>query len=530
MNTTQMSGSKRTLELAIGHFRMYYFFRNSLIYLDSLSPDLYHLSLWCVYFVHSTFNLKKNTTLKKQRKDMKKPWAGRFVDKTSKTVESFTESISFDHRLWRYDIEGSIAHAKMLGKQGIIPKRETEKIIKGLNDIAKKFEARKFRFNEALEDIHMNIESALIKSAGPAGEKLHTARSRNDQIALDLRLYLREESTAIHALIKNLQKTLLKSATKYLDVCMPGYTHLQRAQPVLLSHHILAYVEMLQRDRERLNDTLKRINIMPLGSCALAGTSLPIDRLYVAKLLGFKSISQNSIDAVSDRDFVIEFLSNSALLIMHLSRFSDEIILWSTEEFKFIELPDAYATGSSIMPQKKNPDVAELIRSKTGKIYGNLISLLTVMKGLPLSYNRDLQEDKVPLFETVDTVKACLAVLSELLPRIQFNTQRMQDKAGDGYATATDLAEYLVKKDISFRKAHEITGKIVLYCSIKKKSFADLTLKEFHSFSGHIKKDVYVCLTPRGSVENKRSSGSTSPVEVKRQIKRLSKIVNSRQS
>jgi len=458
---------------------------------------------------------------------MKKPWAGRFVDKTSRTVESFTESISFDHRLWRYDIEGSIAHAKMLGKQGIISKRETGKIINGLKDIAKRIEAGKFRFNEALEDIHMNIESALIKSAGDVGEKLHTARSRNDQIALDLRLYLREESKTIHALIKNLQKILLNSASQYLNVFMPGYTHLQRAQPVLLSHHILAYVEMLQRDRERLNDTLKRINIMPLGSCALAGTSLPIDRLYVAKLLGFKSISQNSIDAVSDRDFGIEFLSNSALLIMHLSRLSEEIILWSTEEFKFIELPDAYATGSSIMPQKKNPDVAELTRSKTGKVYGNLISLLIVMKGLPLSYNRDLQEDKIPAFETVDTVKACLAVLIEMFPRIQFNIQRMQESAGDGYATATDLAEYLVKKGIPFRKAHEITGKIVLYCSRKKKSLEEITLKEFHSFSSHIKKDIYCCLTPEGSVKNKRSPGSTSPVEVKRQIKRLIKLINS---
>jgi len=458
---------------------------------------------------------------------MKKPWAGRFVDKTSKTVDSFTESISFDHRLWRYDIEGSIAHAKMLGKQGIISKRETGKIINGLKDIAKRIEAGKFRFNEALEDIHMNIESALIKLAGDVGEKLHTARSRNDQIALDLRLYLREESKAIHALIKNLQKILLDSASQYLNVFMPGYTHLQRAQPVLLSHHLLAYVEMLQRDRERLNDTLKRINIMPLGSCALAGTSLPIDRLYVAKLLGFENISQNSIDAVSDRDFVIEFLSNSALLIMHLSRLSDEIILWSTEEFKFIKLPDAYATGSSIMPQKKNPDVAELIRSKTGTVYGNLIALLTVMKGLPLSYNRDLQEDKIPVFETVDTVKACLAVLTEMFPRLQFNIQRMQESSGDGYATATDLAEYLVKKGIPFRKAHEITGKIVLYCSRKKKSLEKLALKEFHSFSGLIKKDVYYCLTPEGSVKNKRSHGSTSPVEVKRQIKRLNKIINS---
>lgn len=464
----------------------------------------------------------------KREKDMKKPWGGRFVDKTSKTVDSFTESISFDYYLWRYDIEGSIAHAKMLGKQGIITKKETKKIIKGLQEIAKKIEAGKFRFKEDLEDIHMNIESALINTIGDAGKKLHTARSRNDQVVLDLRLYLREESKVILSLIKKVQKTLLKSATKYHNVLMPGYTHLQRAQPVLLSHHLLAYVEMLQRDKDRLNNTLQRINILPLGSCALAGTTLPIDRAYVAKLLGFKSISQNSIDAVSDRDFVIEFLSNSSILAMHLSRLSDELVLWSTEEFKFIELPDAFTTGSSMMPQKKNPDVAELIRSKTGKVYGNLLSILTVMKGLPLSYNRDFQEDKIPVFETVDTIKACLTILVEMFPLIRFNTQRMQNAAGDAYATATDLAEYLVKKGVPFRKAHEITGKTVLYCIKKEKKFKELTLKEFKSFSGKIKKDVYSFLTPEGSIKNKLSLGSTSPVEVKRQIKRLRKIINSK--
>ena len=376
----------------------------------------------------------------------------------------------------------------------------------------------------------MNVESALINTIGDAGMKLHTARSRNDQVALDLRLYLREESKSTRSLIRNLQKVLLNRAAQYLNVFMPGYTHLQRAQPVLLSHHILAYVEMLQRDRERLNDTLKRITTMPLGSCALAGTTLPIDRVYVAKLLGFKSISQNSIDAVSDRDFVIEFLSNASLLIMHLSRLSEELVIWSTEEFKFIKLPDAYTTGSSIMPQKKNPDVAELIRGKTGKVYGNLLSLLTVMKGLPLSYNRDLQEDKMPVFQTADTIKACLTVLVEMLSRIQFNKNRMQECAGDGYATATDLAEYLVRKGIPFRKAHEITGKIVLYCLKKKKNLEELTLKEFHMFSNSIKKDILLHLTPKESVKNKRSLGSTSPVEVKKQIKRLSKIVNRRQS
>jgi argininosuccinate lyase len=459
---------------------------------------------------------------------MKKPWAGRFKGKTSKIAESFTESISFDHRLWRYDVRGSIAHAKMLGKQGIIPKEDSEKIINGLRDIAHEIESGKFRFRKDLEDIHMNIEAALIKKIGDAGGKLHTARSRNDQVALDLRLYLRAETREILSLIKKFQKTLLNIATKHLNSLMPGYTHMQRAQPVLLSHHLLAYVEMLQRDIERLKDASKRINLLPLGSCAIAGTALPINRVYVAKLLGFEGISQNSIDAVSDRDFAIEFLSNTALLIMHLSRLAEELILWSAEEFRFIELPDAYTTGSSIMPQKKNPDVAELIRGKTGRVYGNLLSLLTVMKGLPLSYNRDLQEDKLPVFDTVDTVKSCLIILNEMLPVTRFNTKRMHKTAGNAYSTATDIAEYLVKKGTPFRKAHEITGKIVLYCIEKKKRFEDLTLKELNTFSNLITSDIYSCLKAEESVRNKKSLGGTSPDEVIKQIRRLRKTVSSK--
>jgi argininosuccinate lyase len=459
---------------------------------------------------------------------MKKPWAGRFKGKTSKIAESFTESISFDHRLWRYDVRGSIAHAKMLGKQGIIPKEDSEKIINGLRDIAHEIESGKFRFRKDLEDIHMNIEAALIKKIGDAGGKLHTARSRNDQVALDLRLYLRAETREILSLIKKFQKTLLNIATKHLNSLMPGYTHMQRAQPVLLSHHLLAYVEMLQRDIERLKDASKRINLLPLGSCAIAGTALPINRVYVAKLLGFEGISQNSIDAVSDRDFAIEFLSNTALLIMHLSRLAEELILWSAEEFRFIELPDAYTTGSSIMPQKKNPDVAELIRGKTGRVYGNLLSLLTVMKGLPLSYNRDLQEDKLPVFDTVDTVKSCLIILNEMLPVTRFNTKRMHKTAGNAYSTATDIAEYLVKKGTPFRKAHEITGKIVLYCIEKKKRFEDLTLKELNTFSNLITSDIYSCLKAEESVRNKKSLGGTSLDEVIKQIRRLRKTVSSK--
>lgn len=456
---------------------------------------------------------------------MKKPWAGRFRKKTSKIVESFTESISFDHRLWKYDIEGSIAHAKMLGKQGIITREDSEKIMRGLKEVARDIEAGRFTFREDLEDIHMNIEAALIKKIGDVGGKLHTARSRNDQVALDLRLYLRAETKEIISLIKNFQKTLLNIATKHLNSLMPGYTHLQRAQPVLLSHHILAYVEMLQRDIERLEDALKRINLLPLGSCAFAGTTLPIDRIYVAKLLGFEGISQNSIDAVSDRDFAIELLSNVAILIMHLSRLAEELILWSTEEFRFIELPDAFTTGSSIMPQKKNPDVAELIRGKTGRVYGNLLALLTVMKGLPLSYNRDLQEDKLSVFDTVDTVKSCLIVLNEMLPVIRFNTKRMHETAGDAYSTATDVAEYLVKKGLPFRKAHEITGKIVLYCIKENKKLEELSINELKKFSPLIKKDIYSYIEAEDSVKAKTSRGGTAPDEVRRQIKRLEKLI-----
>lgn len=454
---------------------------------------------------------------------MKKPWAGRFKGKTSKVAEHFTESISFDNRLWRHDIEGSIAHAKMLGKQGIIGREDSEKIIKGLKEIAKEIENGKFSFREDLEDIHMNIEAALIRKIGEVGGKLHTARSRNDQIALDLRLYLREETEEITALINKFQKTLLSIATKHLNSLMPGYTHLQRAQPVLLSHHLLAYVEMLQRDKERFKDTFKRINILPLGASAIAGTTFPIDRVYVAKLLGFDDISKNSIDAVSDRDFGVEFLSNAAILIMHLSRLAEELVLWSTEEFGFFELPEAFTTGSSAMPQKKNPDVAELIRGKTGRVYGNLFSLLTIMKGLPLSYNRDLQEDKPPIFDTVDTVKSCLNVLKDMAPGIKFDIKRMHETAMEGYSTATDIAEYLVKKGLPFRRAHEVTGRLVLYCIGKKKKLEEITLKELNKFSELISEDIYPFLRPEESVRGKKSTGSTSPEEVKRQIKRFTR-------
>jgi argininosuccinate lyase len=460
---------------------------------------------------------------------MKKLWSGRFKEKTSGIVETFTESISFDRRLWKYDVQGSIAHADMLGKQGIISRGDAKKIIEGLKEIAHEIGSGSFRFREDLEDIHMNIEAALIKKIGPAGKKLHTARSRNDQVALDLRLYLRDEAGRIIAAIRGLQEALLDVAGKNFDYIMPGYTHLQRAQPVLLAHHLLAYVHMLERDKGRLRDALKRVNVLPLGSCALAGTSLPLDREYVAKLLGFGSVSENSMDAVSDRDFALEFLSGAAILALHLSRLAEEFVLWSAEEFSFVELPDAFTTGSSIMPQKKNPDVAELVRGKTGRVFGSLFALLTTMKGLPLAYNRDMQEDKIPVFEAADTVKASLSILGAMIPHVIFNRKRMAETASAGYSTATDIAEYLVRKGMPFREAHEVTGRIVIHCIEKKKGLGDLMIRELKKFSTLIGPDIYPFLTAEGSVMAKRSRGGTSQVEVRKQIKRLKKIVTSNQ-
>lgn len=456
---------------------------------------------------------------------MEKLWAGRFSEKTANIVDSFTESISFDHRLWKYDIQGSIAHVKMLAKQKIVKKEIANKIINGLKEISDEIKSNRFKFKKELEDIHMNIESALIEKIGEIGGMLHTARSRNDQIALDIRLYLRDETKEIIKLIKRLQTIFINLAQKHLKTIMPGYTHMQHAQPILLSHHLLSYVEMLQRDVERLIDSLKRTNRLPLGACALAGTSIPIDRYYVAKLLNFESILNNSIDAVSDRDFIIEFLSTCSIIIMHLSRLSEELILWCTDEFKFIELPDSFATGSSIMPQKKNPDVLELIRAKTGRIYANLFNLLTIMKGIPLSYNRDLQEDKIPLFDTIDTIKSCLNVLIKMLPNIKFNVDIMRQTANKGYTTATDIAEYLVRKGLPFRKAHHITGKLISYCINNNKNIESLSLEEFKSFSELFSNDIYNYITLESSISNKISEGSTSEKEILKNIKRLKQII-----
>ncbi len=456
---------------------------------------------------------------------MKKPWSGRFAYKTSSAAESFTESISFDRKLWKHDIAGSIAHAKMLARQRIITAKESQDIIDGLTEIAEVIRSEKFIFSPDLEDIHMHIESSLTQQIGDPGRKLHTARSRNDQVALDLRLYLREQIQHISSLIRKLQKTFIVIAERHQDTLMPGYTHLQRAQPVLLSHHLLAYVEMFQRDHERLRNCLLRTESCPLGACALAGTSLPIDRVYTAKLLGFSRVAGNSIDAVSDRDFALEFLSCAAITMMHLSRLAEELILWSTEEFGFLEISDRFTTGSSIMPQKKNPDVAELMRGKTGRVYGNLMALLTLMKGLPLSYNRDMQEDKLPVFDSVETLTACLAVLVEMLPEAKFNTRRLREAAAGGYATATDIAEYLVRKGVPFRSAHEITGKIVLSCISRNIPLTSLSLRELRNFSSAIDKDVRAILDPEVSVKTRSSFGGTAPSEVKRQIRHYRKLL-----
>lgn len=454
---------------------------------------------------------------------MKKPWSGRFTEKTAEIVEKYTESISFDKRLWRYDIEGSIAHTKMLAKQKIIHRLDADKIIKGLKEIYNEIEEGKFLFKEELEDIHMNIESALIEKIGDTGGKLHTARSRNDQIALDLRLYLRDEIKEINRLLLRLQKVLVDLSSRHIETVMPGYTHMQRAQPILLSHHLMAYVQMFERDIMRFEDCLKRLNVSPLGSCALAGTSIPIDRQYVAKLLGFDSVSENSIDAVSDRDFVLEFLCHASIFMMHVSRIAEEIVIWSSQEFGFIELPEAFTTGSSIMPQKKNPDVSELMRSKTGRIYGTLISLLTVMKGLPLSYNRDMQEDKEALFNAVDTLKLTITVLAQMLEKTKFNKDKLYETASEGFSTATDVAEYLAIKGLPFRTAHEITGRMIRYCIENNKKLSDLSIKEYKSFSDLIKKDIYKFLDAHESANAKKSYGGTAAESVKLQIRNFLK-------
>ena len=450
-----------------------------------------------------------------------KLWGGRFAQPTNKFVEEFTASIDFDKRLYSQDIRGSLAHATMLGKQGIIPAADVTAITSGLKEILAQIEAGEFDFSVSLEDIHMNIESRLSAKIGEAGKRLHTGRSRNDQVALDIRLYLRDEITAVCAYLDGLTDALIFQAEKNSTVIMPGYTHLQTAQPILFSHHMLAYVEMLRRDRARLEDCLKRVNVLPLGAGALAGTTFPIDREYVAGLLEFPEVTRNSLDSVSDRDFALEFMGAAAIIMMHLSRFSEELIIWSTSEFRFIDLSDGFCTGSSIMPQKKNPDVPELVRGKTGRVYGNLMALLTVMKALPLAYNKDMQEDKEPLFDTIDTVKGSLKIFAAMIREMTVNAATMRAAAAKGFSTATDVADYLVRKGMAFRDAHEVVGKSVAYCLGSGKDLPELTLAEWQSFSTMISDDIYASITLEASVNARTATGGTSLAGVQREIARL---------
>lgn len=449
---------------------------------------------------------------------LKKPWGGRFKKDTHKIAEKFSASVDFDKRLYREDIEGSIAHVTMLAENGIILKIESEKITKGLKQIEKEIDSGKFPFREEYEDIHLNIEKRLIEKIGDTGGKIHTARSRNDQIALDMRLYLRKEINEIILLLKDIAGRLIELAEKNIDTVMPLYTHLQRGQPVLLSHHLMGLYEMLKRDRERYIDCLGRVNVMPLGAGAGAGTTFPIDREYVAKLLGFPKVTQNSIDTVSDRDFIVEFIAVSANLMMHLSRVSEEFVLWSTKEFDFVDLGDEFTTGSSIMPQKRNPDMAELIRGKTGRVYGSLVAILTIMKGLPFSYNRDMQEDKEPMFDTGDTVKSSLEVLRAMLNNIVFKHESMKKALTEGFITATDIADYLTRKGMPFRKSHEVTGRIVGYAEEKGRELTSLHISEYKMFSKLFEEDLFDHITLEGSINGRKSQGGTARQNVVRMI------------
>ncbi len=454
-------------------------------------------------------------------------WHGRFSEPTADDVKAFTESISYDWRLYKYDIVGSIAHATMLKEIGILNTEERDQIVKGLQEIKKDIEAGKIEFDPNFEDVHMNIESILTARIGPVGAKLHTGRSRNDQVALDIRMYMRAEVLEIRRLLRGLQKSMVRLGVKHSRLIMPGYTHLQRAQPTLMAHHLLAYVEMLDRDFGRMTDCYKRINVMPLGSGAIAGSTLPLNRELVAKLLDFPKVTQNSMDAVSDRDFALEVLANIAIIGMHTSRLCEDIILWASSEFKFILIKDAYATGSSLMPQKKNPDVAELARGKTGRLYGNLMSLLTTMKGLPMTYNRDMQEDKEAIFDSVDTCKSVLAVMAKLIEHIVVDESRIGKAANDALLLATDMADYLVKKGVPFRNSHEIIGKMVSYCVTERKALTDLDLNQMRTFSSAFDEDILKVLTLKASISSRTATGSPSYDNVVAQLKRWDGIITS---
>lgn len=450
-----------------------------------------------------------------------KLWKGRFSKEASSSADEFNASIGFDQRLYREDIQGSIAHARMLGKQGIISGEESDLIVKTLGDILRDIEDGKVEFTVEAEDIHMNIETILTERIGDTGKKLHTARSRNDQIAVDIRLYLKKETAAVDGLLEDLLAALEKLAKEHTDTVMPGYTHLQRAQPVTLAYHLLAYYQMFSRDRERLADCLCRIDRLPLGSGALAGTTYDTDRDFLAEELGFASVLPNAMDAVADRDFAIEFISCCSIIMMHLSRFCEELILWSSVEFSFVEIDDAFSTGSSIMPQKKNPDMAELIRGKSGRVYGDLMSLLTICKGLPLAYNKDLQEDKIPVFDAADTVKASVSIFTEMILTMKVKAENMEKAAKYGYMNATDAADYLVSKGIPFRDCHEIIGRMVLYCINKGIALDELTMDEFKSFSPEFSEDIYDKISVRSCIKAKKSKGSTSFESVKAQLSEI---------
>ncbi len=452
-----------------------------------------------------------------------KLWGGRFSQDTDKLVEKLNASISFDKRLYDSDIEGSIAHLKMMANESIITQAEAQTLIKGLGQVKERIENNEVQFTDTLEDIHMHVENELGKVSGDVARKLHTGRSRNDQIALDVRIYLKKETKIIIELLTNFQKALVLLAQKHIDVIMPGYTHLQRAQPVLFSHHLMAYYEMIKRDIERFNDCFKRIDVMPLGTAALAGTTYPLNREYTREVLGFSKVSDNSIDSVSDRDFVMEFISDASICMIHLSRLSEELILWSSSEFSFITISDAFTTGSSIMPQKKNPDVAELVRGKTGRVVGNLISILTLMKSLPLAYNKDMQEDKEPLFDTVDTLKICSEVYARMLGNIEVHKDRMYKACTQGFLNATDLADYLVSKGLAFRNAHEVAGKAVAYALSCKKELDDLKLDELLKFSELFEKDIYEFIAIETMISRRISYGGTSFENVKQAVSKAAK-------
>ena len=449
---------------------------------------------------------------------MAKLWGGRFQKATDKKVDDFNSSIRFDKRMYRQDIKGSIAHAAMLGKQGIIAKEDSEKIIAGLKEILSDIEAGKVEFLIDAEDIHMNIEKLLTDKIGDSGKRLHTGRSRNDQVALDIRMYLMDEIDEISQMIKALMTTLVSLAEQHTETIMPGYTHLQKAQPITFAHHLMAYFEMFKRDFERLSDCKKRTSVMPLGSGALAGTTYPLDREFVCSELGFSAVTQNSLDGVSDRDFVIEAAGCLSLIMMHLSRFCEELILWSSHEFSFVEMDDAFSTGSSIMPQKKNPDVAELIRGKTGRVYGDLMSLLTTMKGIPLAYNKDMQEDKEPIFDAIDTVKLCLPVFCDMISTMTVKKANMLKGAKGGFTNATDVADYLVKKGLPFRDAHAVVGKLVFYAISKDKSLDELTISEFKEFSDMIEDDIYNAISMQTCVNGRTVIGGPAKCTVEKAI------------